>query len=137
VYFHDLGFVERREGHEAISARIVAEVLPGLGYSPEQIAVIGSLVLATQLPQPASITLGNILADADLDGLGRDDYPERNQLLRCEVEAFGGIVSVAQWDLDQMQFLRQHRYFTASVRAVREAGKERNLQVLARRVAAR
>lgn len=37
AYFHDLGFVVRREGHELAGAEIAAQVLPTFGYTPEQI----------------------------------------------------------------------------------------------------
>ena len=40
AYFHDLGFVEQREQHEAIGARVAAETLPRFGYRPDQIALI-------------------------------------------------------------------------------------------------
>ena len=32
AWFHDLGFIEVRAGHEAAGARIASEVLPGFGY---------------------------------------------------------------------------------------------------------
>src|SRR5205085_3432874 len=38
AYFHDLGFIEQREQHELIGARVAAEALPHFGYRPDQIA---------------------------------------------------------------------------------------------------
>ena len=51
AYFHDLGHIEQSNGHEAISARIAAEVLPEFGYSPQQIETIQRLIMATKVPQ--------------------------------------------------------------------------------------
>jgi uncharacterized protein len=40
AWFHDLGFVEVRAGHEAVGARIASEVLPDFGYTDANIHVI-------------------------------------------------------------------------------------------------
>jgi uncharacterized protein len=49
AYFHDLGFVERRSGHEVASAQIAEQVLPGFGYSLAQIQAIRGMILATEI----------------------------------------------------------------------------------------
>jgi uncharacterized protein len=74
AFFHDLGFLERREGHEAAGVRLIGKVLPGYGYSPEQISQIGGLIMATRLPQAPTNLLEQLLADSDLDLLGRNDF---------------------------------------------------------------
>src|SRR5512143_3982398 len=54
--YHDLGFIERRDGHEQVSARVAATVLPSFGYSPEQVACVVGMIYATRLPQsPANL----------------------------------------------------------------------------------
>ncbi|GAB4437291.1 MAG: hypothetical protein OHK0015_29870 [Chloroflexi bacterium OHK40] len=130
AYFHDLGFVERRQGHEEVGIRIASQVLPGFGYSPAQVTAIGELILATRLPQSPIKPLDAILADSDLDMLGRADFIELNRLLRRELAAFDPPVSDATWYRQQLIFVRDHRYWTPTARKLRDPGKQRNLELL-------
>jgi uncharacterized protein len=135
AYFHDLGYVERREDHEVTGARLTAEALPRFGYSPPQIAAIVGMIMATRLPQSPQTLLQQILADADLDALGREDFWEVNQRLRVEMVAFGLPASDAEWYRVQLHFLRGHHYWTAQARALRDEQKRRNIAELARLLA--
>ena len=74
------------------------------------------------------------MADADLDMLGRDDYMVLNLTLRDEMAARGMPSSDEEWYSSQLRFLRSHRYFTASARALRDAGKQRNIEALLARI---
>jgi uncharacterized protein len=130
AYFHDIGFIERREGHEAASARIAAAALPGFGYGRPQIAAIGQMILATRLPQAPSDLPSAILADSDLDMLGRSDFLALNQLLRAELRAFAGPIGDHEWYGEQAAFVRAHRYWTPAARRLRDRGKARNLRAL-------
>jgi len=134
AWFHDLGFVEARDGHEMIAARIASEVLPGLGFSNEQIQTVGNIIIATVLPQSPQTILDQIMADADLDVLGRDDFMLRNGNLRRELAAFGQEFTDLQWFSDQLGFLETHAYFTASARALRDAGKAKNVAALKKKL---
>lgn len=136
AYFHDLGFVQRRDGHEIASTRIASTELPAFGYSAEQIDAICQMIIATRLPQAPATPLAALLADSDLDMLGRDDFLAINGLLRAELAAFGTPASDSDWYRQQLAFVREHRYWTASARAQRDAGKARNVQLLAELLAA-
>jgi uncharacterized protein len=127
AYFHDIGFVERRADHEAAGIRIVQAALPGFGYSPAQVDAVSRLLLATQLPQSPRSLAEEILADADLDVLGREAYWTRNYDLRAEWEHFGLCVSDQEWYRSQLDFLSAHRYFTRSAQHLREAYKQANI----------
>ncbi len=128
--YHDLGFVEIRVGHEVVSARIAAEVLPRFGYRPAQIAQIEGMIMATRLPQTPHNLLEEMLADADLDALGRTDYMPRNQALRAEMAAFGTKHTDKEWLHVQLDFLSNHHYFTAAARALRDTQKQKNIEEL-------
>lgn len=132
AYFHDVGFIERRDQHEAASARLAASVLPYCGYKSSQIAAIEGMIMATQLPQSPHNLLEQILADADLDSLGRDDFVRTSMTLQAELAAFGQNIPMAEWYMHQLAFLRDHRYFTPAARALRNPGKQRNIALLER-----
>jgi uncharacterized protein len=114
AWFHDLGFIEQLPYHEMISARIAAEVLPGFGYSPHQVEIVREAIFATIVPQAPQTLLERILADADLNVLGREDFLERNASLRRELAMFGKVYSDLEWYKNQVSFVESHHYFTQS-----------------------
>ena len=128
--FHDLGYVERIEGHELVSARIARQVLPGFGYNTRQVDLICGLIMATRLPRTPQNLLEEILADADLDSLGRPDFMQRSLDLRREWGTFGRQWTDQEWYIRQIEFLAEHRYFTAAARQLRDGQKQQNIQQL-------
>ena len=140
AYFHDLGFTRlpdidpRGNQHELLSARFVQEVLPSFGYREGHVEAICSMIMATRLPQSPMNLLEEILADADLDSLGRQDFWERSQALRDEIAAFGNISTDLEWYQGQFNFLTSHRYFTAEARQLRNAQKKNNVDEIIQRL---
>ena len=134
AWFHDLGFIEVRVGHEVVGARIASEVLPGFGYSEEQIQIVKGIIMATVVPQSPLTILERIMADADLDVLGRDDFMLRNSNLRREQAFFGQEFTDPQWFSGQLKFVESHIYFTASARALRDAGQVKNVADLRKKL---
>ncbi len=130
AYFHDIGFVEQTENHEEIGVRMVGEVLPQFDYDRDQIEAIQSLIMATKLPQTPKSLLEEILLDADLDVLGRDDFLERSMELRAERAALGVPSTHVEWYTIQLQFLQTHRFWTKSARRLREKKKQENIGLL-------
>ena len=130
AWFHDLGFVEQSQYHELISARIAVQVLPGFNYNNEQVEIVRWAILATILPQDPQNLLEQILTDADLDSLGRDDFMLRNGELRRELAFFGREFTDREWYSRQLKFLESHTYFTISARTLRDAGKSKNIRKL-------
>jgi len=129
--YHDVGFVEQQHDHEAGSVRIAAALLPGFGYTPAQIEAIIDIILATELPQRPHSLLAQIMADADLSVLGQADYLPRNVALRAELAAMGRPMTDAQWYGGQLNFIRNHQYYTAAARSLRDAQKRINTAAMA------
>jgi uncharacterized protein len=134
--YHDIGFIEQRDGHEHVSARIATATLPNFGYSPEQVTCIVGMIMATKLPQQPTNLLEQIMADADLDSLGREDFFIRNQALRDELAAFHQVVSDALWYRTQLNFLRSHHYWTTEAASLRGPTKKQHIDELIRRLEA-
>jgi len=135
AWFHDLGFIQQGPDHEVIGAQIAAQVLPRFGYSSEQITAIRGMIMATRLPQSPCTLLEQIIADADLDLLGCDDFITRNDDLRAEMATYGQTMTDEAWYASQLEFLQGHRYFTAAADALRAAGKVKNAQWLHQQLA--
>jgi len=128
--YHDLGFIERSTGHEEVSVRIAEETLPQFGYNPFQIQVIADIIMATKLPQTPKNILGQLLADADLEVLGRSAFFEAATCLRLELEAEGVHQTDGDWYRSQVDFLENHSYFTTAAKSLRMDKKRENLEKL-------
>lgn len=122
--FHDAGFLRTYAGHEAAGCELARQVLPGLGYSAVQLDAITACIMATRIPQTAPGHLAEILCDADLDYLGRDDFYPISATLFAELQARGLMASQRAWDEVQVKFLSAHHYLTATGRQRRQATKQ-------------
>lgn len=132
--FHDIGYAVTRTDHEAASIAIVRTVLPGYAFSDEDIEQIVGMIAATKLPQTPRTPLEAMLADADLDSLGRCDYFERSEELRAECAACGEPTDQRTWCEQQHSFLTSHSYHTSTAHHLRDAQKTRNIHDLAKRI---
>jgi predicted metal-dependent HD superfamily phosphohydrolase len=130
--FHDLGQVKRFLGHEQIGADIVSVTLPRFGFGAQDIERIKGMILATELPQTPLNYEQELLCDADLDSLGRDDFFATSKALWQERKACGVDIPWPLWLETQYQFLHTHLYFTPVARELRNAGKQKNLELLER-----
>ena len=130
AWFHDIGYVEQATHHELIGARIAVQALPSFGYSEGEVEIVRWAILATALPQSPTSLLEEILADADLDVLGREDFMQRNKDLRAELALLGKEFTDEEWYTRQIQFVEEHQYFTPSARSSRDTQKSLNIAVL-------
>jgi uncharacterized protein len=130
AWFHDLGFVRQSDGHEAVGIEIARRVLPSLGYGADHVDAIDELISATKMPQAPRSLAARVLCDADLDVLGRPQFPRRHQALRSEWAAEGRFYSDAEWLDLQIVFIGSHEYFTDSARHRNDEGKARHLERL-------
>jgi ligand-binding sensor domain-containing protein/class 3 adenylate cyclase/predicted metal-dependent HD superfamily phosphohydrolase len=133
--YHDAGFIEKYENNEEIGMRLAREILPKYGYTEEQIDVIDGLIKSTEIPQSPRTHLQQIMCDADLDYLGRDDFPEIADLLRRELREHGKLNSDRLWDEIQIKFLEQHTYFTKSAIETRREKKKSHIEEIKKRLA--
>jgi hypothetical protein len=127
AWYHDSGFLVKMAGHEEESCRIARETLPGFGYNADEIEKICGMIMATRLPQSPQNHLEQILADADLDDLGRDDFFTIGDKLFLENSFFGIITDRNEWTRKQVEFMEGHHYFTKSAINLRQAKKDANL----------
>lgn len=128
--YHDSGFLKQYKSNEAASVKICSEILPGFGFSHQEIELISRIIMSTTIPQSPFDSMSEILCDADLDYLGRDDFFIVGWNLRREWKEYGNILSITDWYKQQVDFLGKHKYYTASARELREEKKRRHLAYL-------
>jgi predicted metal-dependent HD superfamily phosphohydrolase len=122
--FHDAGYIIQAENHEVLSCIIAEESLIDLDYNKEQIQKIKGMIMATKIPQTPTNHLEEIIADADLDYLGRVDFEEISERLFQELK----LSSRNEWNKIQISFFENHTYFTKSAKKLRNDLKQQNLQ---------
>lgn len=130
VLFHDSGFLRQQVDHETISCQIVREHLPSYDYTDDQINRICGMIMATKIPQDPHNLLEEIICDADLDYLGRDDFFKIGNGLYEELCMYGIIDNEEQWNKIQVRFLEKHRYFTKSAKKLRKEKKQEYIKVV-------
>jgi uncharacterized protein len=128
--FHDLGFISTYKGHEDEGSRIAQVILPAYSYSEEQIAQICGMIMATKIPQNPQNLLEQIIADADLDYLGRDDFEPIAHSLFLELKEREMVTDLKIWNQIQVKFLENHHYWTKSTVDLRNSEKMKRLEEL-------
>jgi predicted metal-dependent HD superfamily phosphohydrolase len=128
--FHDIGFTISGQEHEKIGCGIVEDILPALNYSSDQIVKIQGMIMATKIPQSPKSKLEEIICDADLDYLGRDDFFSIGNTLYEELKYLGVVHDELSWNNLQVRFLSSHAYFTEWGNQKRQSKKSEHLKIV-------
>lgn len=129
--FHDAGFINgRNEGHEAESIHLAEKKLPEFGYTKKEIETIAGMIRATKIPQMPKTKLECILADADLEYLGTDNFEHIGNKLYLELKHYNPNLSFDEWNEMQINFLQSHFYHTPYCLQNHAPTKEKNLKRL-------
>jgi len=128
--FHDTGFLLTYADHEQASCGIMNQYMKEIGMDEVSIARIAGMIMATKIPQSPGNKLEEIICDADLDYLGRDDFAPISSGLMKEFLCFGVIGSEADWDRLQIKFFESHSYFTETCKSGRAPIKSKHLEQL-------
>jgi predicted metal-dependent HD superfamily phosphohydrolase len=132
--FHDTGFLYAYKHHEERSCEIMLDHLKDEDIKPEEIKNIKGMIMATKIPQTPHNKLEEIICDADLDYLGRNDFEKISNGLKEEFLTYGVIKGEEDWDPLQIRFFEAHSYFTKTCQEDRDPKKKKHLQQLKARL---
>ncbi|TDE17637.1 HD domain-containing protein [Dyadobacter psychrotolerans] len=121
--YHDCGFMNAYQNHEEEGCRIAREKLPDFDFSASQIDLICGMIMATKIPQKPKNHLEEIICDADLDYLGRNDFEPISQTLFLELRERGLVSDIHAWNQIQIKFIGAHQYWTKTSKEKREQAK--------------
>ena len=121
---HDAGFTKSYFKNEPIGAELATQVLPKFGFSDRQVSIVQRMILATALPQTPQSQLDQILCDADLDYLGREDFYSIAHTLKREWSEYGLVKNLREWYEQQVRFFEMHQYHTVSAQNLRNPKKK-------------
>jgi len=132
ICFHDAGFIYVYKDHETKGCELAWELLPEYGFSDAQIERICGMIMATRVPQSPQNHLEQIICDADLDYLGREDvYPIADTLFE-ELKIHANLTDPKKWNDIQISFLSGHHYHTRFSQENRDPKKQVYLRKLKR-----
>jgi predicted metal-dependent HD superfamily phosphohydrolase len=124
--YHDAGFLISYSGHEQDSCVVFREDAGQFGFTIGQTEIIEGLIMATRVPQVPEGILQEIICDADLDYLAREDFFELADGLRREFIYYGIVPDDAGWEALQLKFFEHHHYHTHSSIMQREPAKRKH-----------
>ena len=126
---HDFGYTVSQIDHEEGSITLLEPTFrPTL--TKAEIDLVNGMIRATKVPQEPKTFYEKILADVDLDYLGRNDYDKLSENLRQELLHFGVIKTKRQWLELQIKFLENHNFHTLYAKWNRRTLKTKKLQEL-------
>ena len=131
--YHDAGMIHSYRDHEFSSEAMIRDILPEFDYNPDEIEEIAELIRVTKMPQAAVTHNQMIICDADLDALGREDFFITSFQLQLEWKLYNILdTTIEQWFKFEIDFLKNHHYYTASARKLRDEKKNENLKEMER-----
>jgi len=134
--YHDAGFIYQYLDNEKVATQIARETLPGFGYTPSQVEIVAGIIMATVVHAVPKTHLEQIVKDADLDYLGRDDFHPISILLQKELNSNGFQLTDQKWDQIQIKFFEKHLYYTNSAIRLRKEKKQKHFEEIKDRVLA-
>lgn len=127
--FHDTGFVKIYAGHEEASVAIATDYLSKNGFEADEISKVVQAILATKMHHVPKNQMEKIIRDADMNHVGSKGYAKRIAGLRSEWVTFcNQTMTDEEWQIDNVQFLENHTYYTESAQAIFQATKLKNLK---------
>ena len=131
-WFHDTGFMVSPATHEIesinMARRFLSEQTPLVHFRIERISKI---IAATQIDFPPRSLLEQIIKDADTYHLSKPNYPHYLNKLREEwFEILGKDIPEDQWLQLNLDFLKQHNYYTQYGKKKLAKRKRLNIRML-------
>lgn len=129
--FHDTGFSEVYVGHEDKSKKIALTFLQKHDYPEEKLQKVLSCIDVTNPNARPENQLEKIIKDADLCNLAKPEYIDATQDLRHEWALFlNQTFSDRQWDKLNLNFLKDHQYYTLAAHELFDPQKTENIKNL-------
>ena len=126
--FHDTWFIIQYNDNEIFWAQIAENYLKTVIYPKEKVKIIRNLILATspKYKNPKNI-LEKIIKDSDMDNLWRDDFFEKTNKIKREIEAIKQIkIKEPDWHHASLDLLYEHKFLTKTEKKERNKKLEEN-----------
>ena len=131
AWYHDIGYIRSNNNHEEVGISILMRRLAKHAVDPQIKFLIADAIRSTKIDQEPLNELGKILCDADTVHLSYPNYSKYADSLREELSfSMNTYLSPDEWRLNNIDFFKQHQYYTDFAKDNFEDGKMRNLEAL-------
>lgn len=135
AWLHDIGYEKGYDDHEELGIQSTRELLMDFGYEHDNIQKVLGCIAATKMPQRPDNILEKVICDADLYHLSTDKFEKRSELLRQELcSTDDNNITYSEWLSRTFSFMKKHRYFTKYGQTVLEKRKQKNLEILTKKL---
>lgn len=129
--FHDTGFVIQYDENEAFWAKIARNYLTTMLYPQDKIEVIEKIILATKVWKEPTTLMQEIIKDADMDNLGREDFFDVSEKLKRERETIKNIkIKDPDWHHASLDIISWHKFYTGTQIMERHEKLKKNTEKL-------
>jgi hypothetical protein len=101
--------------------------MPKYGFNVKQIEKVTRLIIATKMNHKPQNILEEIMKDADVDYLGRNDFEDISNKLMREFTENKVVNTEQEFNKMQVEFLKSHNFLTDTAKSWRIEKKEENL----------
>lgn len=127
-WFHDVGYGEGAENHEARGATAWKSFAEAQGVLADRIDRVSNLILATKFESVPNGLNEQIIKDADCAHVGSKDFFAKSALLKREFETVDNkSISDRDWLTQNLKFLHTHKFYTPVAEAEFNPRKRKNI----------
>lgn len=128
AWFHDVGYLKTCEQHEEHSSTAARKFLEEKNYPEKKINRVTSAIMSTKLPTSPKDLLEEVLCDADLLHVGKEEFFDKSELFRAELERRDKKpMDDIFWLNKNIDFVTSHKFYTQFAREQFEEQKNTNL----------
>jgi len=129
--FHDTGFIIEYDENEVFWAKIAKNYLKTILYPEEKIKLIENIILATIPEKKPCSLLEEIIKDADMDNLWREDFFDTWEKLKRELELIKQIkIKDPDWHHASLSLISKHKFYTQTQKSERHDELIKNTEKL-------
>ena len=134
--FHDVGYIDIYDGHEAKSAIYAAEFFQSKHVDGIIIKQVVDAILSTQLPQKPKDVISEMLCDADLMYLAdQSEYIREAELLRQEWAKMGKTkLNDHEFYVSSLEFFKSHHFHSEFGKNMLRPKKEKNAKLIGEKI---
>ena len=135
AWFHDTGHLYTSPAdHEQKSVELMKEWLADKGEYAGLMDEVERTILATKFSSEPSGLVQEIIKDADTYHFGTSEFKEMDKLMKNEMVLRNQGTIVNDWKKNTLYLLESHRYYTSYCKDLLEAGKQKNMAKLKKKL---
>lgn len=128
AWFHDIGHLYTNPAqHEEKSVEIMNEFMEEHQVAKDFTETVAGIIMATSFKNEPETLLQQIIRDADTYHFGTKEFKKTNKQVKSEYEQRGLSTFTGDWEINTVERLKSHQFYTDYCIKILTKGKEKNL----------